>query len=124
MIHEIALKRDANTINLARLHDELTAQLTGVIGVSTGDYGVRVHLDHKPTAGEIATVEGIVKAHDPTQLTKEQQALVQWKTKVEALSAKDWSALTPTEREEALRLQHEQMIYQATGKLPSVATPK
>ncbi len=58
------------------------------------------------------------------QLTPEQQALAQWKADVAALNAKDWRALTPTEREEALRLQHEQMIFQATGKLPPTSGPK
>ncbi len=124
MTWEIRVSRDANTINHQKLHEELRLNVQGVLGISGGDYGVRVHLDHKPSAAETVAVESVVAAHDPKQLTAEQQALAQWKAEVEALSAKDWSMLTPAEREQALRLQHEQMVYQATGKLPSAATPK
>ena len=124
MTHEIVIKRDANTVNLARLHEEINAQVAGFVGVSTGDYGVRVHFDHEPTAAEVKAAEAVVQNHDPSKLTAEQRAFEQWQADVEALSAKDWSALTPAERETALRLQHEQMIYQATGKLPPSVVPK
>lgn len=105
-------------VNFPLLFEELQAALTGMMGLSTGDYGVRVHLDHEPTAAEVKAAETVVQNHDPSKLTAEQRAFEQWQADVEALSAKDWNALTPAERETALRLQHEQMIYQATGKLP------
>ena len=112
-------------VNLALLHQEIEGALQKTIaGCSLGDYGCKVHLLGKPSAAELKAIEQIVAKHDPKAQTTEQQALARWKAEVEALSAKNWNALTPTEREEALRLQHEQMVFQATGKLPSVATPK
>ncbi len=114
---EIHIKH-GGAVNFAKLHEEMAASISGVSALSVGDYGVRVHMMRRPTSADSAKAAEVVKLHNPAQLTPEQQALEQWKADVAALSAKDWSTLTPAEREKALRLQHEQMIYQATGKLP------
>ena len=105
-------------VNHAKLDEELRAAIGGVIGASSGWYGVRVHLGHEPTAAEVKAAETVVQNHDPNKLTAEQQALQTWKSEVAAISAKSWDTLTAAERDKALRLQHEQMIYQETGKLP------
>lgn len=116
-IWEILIKH-TDPVNLALLDEQIKQALNGVIGLSTGWYGVRVHLDHEPTADEAKTAETVVQNHDPNKLTAEQQALQTWKSEVAAISTKPWETLTAAERDQVLRLQHEQLVYQETGKLP------
>ena len=101
-VYDVKVDRDANTINHQRLHQELSAALKGVVGVSTGDYGVRVHLDHKPSPAEGERAIRIVGKHNPQDLTAEQQEKQQEEAVLSTLRGKAWEDLTAAEREAAL----------------------
>lgn len=124
MVWNVQFDRDAHTINLPLLDDELRVQVKGIVGASTGPYGLIVHFESKPAQDVLETVKGIIEKHDPKQLTEEQQALLQWQADVDELSEKGWNDMTQEERDKSLRLQHEQMVFNATGKLPPTSEPK
>ena len=109
-VYDVKVERDANTINHQRLYQELSTALKGVVGVSIGDYGVRVHLDHKPASVEVERAIGIVAKHNPQDLTAEQQEKQQEEATLSTLRGKAWEDLTAAEREAALGLMFKKLI--------------
>ena len=75
-----------NNVNIEALAAELQAALGNLSrGMSTGPYGVVVHLDDRATAQQIAQAQTIVENHDPTVLTPEQQARQQRQQRLDDL---------------------------------------
>jgi hypothetical protein len=66
-----------NSVNSEALDSALRAALGAqAIGISTGPYGVAVHLSDQASQADIDQVQAIVAAHDPAVLTAEQQARI------------------------------------------------
>ncbi len=60
--------------NLPKLDEELKASLPDLVhGVSGRGKAVTVHLDDQATDSDVQTARDVVAAHDPTQLTVDQQ---------------------------------------------------
>lgn len=76
-------------INVELLNHELNATVPELVsGISTGPYGIRLHLSRTPTAQERSQLQEVVATHDPTRLTPEQQAEQQRQQKlIEARTA-------------------------------------
>ncbi len=86
-------------VNVAQLTDELRAIFgADVLGVSSGPYGVRVHLAREPKDAERAQIEALVKAHVPQPAGAEQEA------QIAALRGRAWSKLTTEEQDQAWAL--------------------
>ena len=87
-----------NNVNVEALDAELQAALGNLSrGVSTGPYGVMVHLDDRATEAQIAQVQAIVEDHDPSVLTPEQQARQQRQARLETLRQTRGEALDPAD---------------------------
>ena len=74
-MQNITIERNTN-INSEALDAAIRAAVGGKIsGISTGSYGVCIHLtDETTTAADIEQARSIVTAHDPAILTADQQA--------------------------------------------------
>jgi len=65
---------DRHFVNLDSLHSDLRAALGGIVrGVSTGPYGLRLHLADEASDSHIEQALTIAYSHDPTKLTPQQQ---------------------------------------------------
>lgn len=79
---DIAFER--RNVNVEALHADLVAVLGSMSnGVSTGPFGVIVHLNDQVTPAQITQVRTIVESHDPSRLTAKQQAEIDRKTKLD-----------------------------------------
>jgi hypothetical protein len=66
-----------NSVNVEALDANLRAALGAkAAGISTGPYGVAVHLSDEANQSDIDQVQTIVAAHDPVVLSAEQQARI------------------------------------------------
>src|SRR5262245_37495506 len=66
---------DRRFVNLDSLHTDLRAALGGIVrGVSTGPYGLRLHLADDASDHHIEQALTIAYNHDPSKLTPQQQA--------------------------------------------------
>ncbi len=91
-------------INLALLHDELTAVLGGkLVGLSQDGRAVRVHLLDSSTPDERKTVGEIVARHDGSRFTAAQQAERERQAALEALR-KPWAQWSAADKDALLRL--------------------
>lgn len=62
----IERKYERTDINAGQLHSQLSAQLGAfLLGVSTGPYGVIVHLASTPDKAQTAQIDALVAAHVP-----------------------------------------------------------
>lgn len=72
---ELTSKRSAHTVNTQTLDDDLRETFGALIsGVSTGPYGVRVHLATEATEQQRADVLALLEAHDPAKLSAKEAA--------------------------------------------------
>ena len=70
-------------VNIAALDAELRAALGELVsGISTGPYGVQVHLSDDVTPASIQQARQIITSHDPKILTPKQQARQQRQQKL------------------------------------------
>ena len=92
-------------INDEALDAELRAALGNLVtGISSGPYGVIVHLDDQVTSAETNQARRMVENHDPEVLTPRQQAAQQRQQKLvqmrgartEDLDPADYSGETPS----------------------------
>jgi hypothetical protein len=66
---------DRQFVNLEALHADLRAALGGIVrGVSSGPYGLRLHLTDDASDSHIEQAVTLAFSHDPTRLTPRQQA--------------------------------------------------
>jgi hypothetical protein len=66
-----------NSVNLEALDADIRAALgSKAAGISSGPYGVAVHLSDNASQADIDQVQAIVAAHDSAVLTAEQQARI------------------------------------------------
>ena len=87
-----------NDVNDAALTEEVRAALgERVSGISTGPYGVIVHLDDRATPAQIAQVQTIVEAHNPAVRTPDQQADQQRQQRLASLRGGRGEALDPAD---------------------------
>lgn len=94
---EMAFKRKG--VNAAQLTDELLAVLgADVVGVSTGPYGVRVHVARELKDKERAEIKTLVATHvaQPVEDVRAAQ--------IAALRGRAWSKLSPEEQDTAWAL--------------------
>jgi hypothetical protein len=71
-------------VNIEALDADLRAALgSTVAGISTGPYGVEVHLSDDATPTQLNQARSIVQAHDATKLSAQQQAEVQREAQLE-----------------------------------------
>jgi hypothetical protein len=82
-MHEITL--EPKSINIEALDGSLRNALGAVfIGISTGPYGVRIHLVDAATSQQIAQARAVAQTHNPMQLTPQQQSEQQRHQRLEA----------------------------------------
>ena len=85
-----------NDINDEALDAEVRAAFgTLTSGISTGPYGVMVHLDDRATPAQIAQAQTLVENHDPAVLTSEQEAEQQRQQRLASLRTSRGEALDP-----------------------------
>lgn len=85
-------------INAELLSAELQAALSSMTsGVSSGPYGVIVHLNDNATAEQIAQARAIVENHDPAVLTPRQEAEQQRQQKLAEMRSSISADLDPAD---------------------------
>jgi hypothetical protein len=95
-MQEITIQR--STINPEALDAELrTALGTTTSGFSTRRGAVIVHLMDDATPEQISQAQSIVEAHDPAQLTSDQQARAADQTRLAQLRSADGDVLDPAD---------------------------
>ena len=81
-------------INFEALNAEVRAEFgEHVSGISTGPYGVIVHLSDDATPEQINRVQQIVQNHDPSVLTAEQQAEIERQQNLEQVRSENGADL-------------------------------
>lgn len=81
-------------VNSDALSTEVASELKDVLfGISTGSYGVIVHLSDDATPEQINRVRQIVQNHDPSVLTAEQQARIERQQKLEQVRSENGADL-------------------------------
>lgn len=89
---------DKTNINIEALDADLIAALPGLVsGISTGWYGVTVHLVDNATQGEIDTAIAIVNAHDSSVKTADQLSEEQRKLDLTTSQDANKTALEPND---------------------------
>ena len=96
-------------VNLVLLHHELGKALDGVVGVSTGPYGVRAHLNHEPSAKEVSAVKSTVAKHNADAKTQAQLEAEADAKLLATLKGKEWHHLTSDERNAAQALMYKKI---------------
>jgi hypothetical protein len=85
-----------NDVNDEGLNEEVRAAFGNLTsGISTGPYGVIVHLDDRVTPAQIAQAKAIVENHDPAVLSPRQQAEAQRQQRLASLRTGRGAELDP-----------------------------
>lgn len=91
-MRDILIQRQG--VNTEALTDALKAAFPGkVFGVSTGPYGVRVHVEDSTTSENETNITSAVQTHDPAVLTTNQQAVVDVRSEADTLRAQAAQAI-------------------------------
>lgn len=95
-------------VNLEKLHEELASVLgVKLVGVSTGDSAVRVHVQADLSPKERDLIAPVILAHDAAQLTTAQQAAADREMALDALR-KPWDQWTAQDQADFIRVLAEQ----------------
>lgn len=94
-MQEILIQKP-EALNAEALEEALRGTLGPALrGISSGPYGLRIHLAGPLTEAQIAQARAIVQSHDPAQLTARQSAALERRHRLEQARAANSAPLNP-----------------------------